>query len=190
MNFMQSFWLGVYYGFARYLPPSNSNILGRLGGVIRKNCAYHLFKRCGKDINIEHMAFFGKGQDIEIGEHSNIGIHCYVPNNIKIGRDVMMGPYSYFFGSDSHNFDRTDIPMIYQGRRNDLGRIEIGDDVWIGRQCIMTGGKKIGSHSVIGTGAVICRDVPEWCVAGGNPIRVIRRRKGSNEFDNGKEDSQ
>lgn len=176
MKISSLFWLAVYYGFARYLPPSNRNIIGRMGGVIRKQCAYHLFKKCGKDINIEHMAHFGKGQDIEIGEHSNIGIRCTVPNNIKIGDDVMMGPDSYFFGSDSHRFDRTDIPMIFQGRRNDLGRTEIGNDVWIGRQCIMTGGKKIGSHSIIGAGAVICKNVPEWSVAGGNPIRIIRNR--------------
>lgn len=170
------FWLALYYGFARYFPPSNSNFFGPDRGG-RKICARHLFKKCGKDINIEHMAHFGKGNNIEIGEHSNIGIRCHVPNNIKIGNNVMMGPDSFFMGSDTHCFDRTDIPMILQGKRSDLGRTEISDDVWIGRQCIMKGGKRIGSHSIIGAGAVICKDVPEWCVAGGNPIRIIRKRK-------------
>lgn len=58
-----------------------------------------------------------------------------------------------------------------------LGSIVIGDDVWIGQQCIVIGGKHIGSHSIIGAGSVVSKDIPDCVIAAGNPIRIIRVRK-------------
>lgn len=76
----------------------------------------------------------------------------------------------------SHRFDRTDIPINRQ-----LGTeprpVEIGDDVWIGQRVIIMPGVKIGSHSVIGAGAIVSKDVPEWAVVARIPARIIRMWK-------------
>lgn len=145
-------------------------------GVIRRLCAKKLFKYCAPNANIEHMASFGSGKEVEIGSHSGIGIHCHVPNNIKIGENVMMGPRCYMLDSVTHVFDRTDIPMVRQGKKA-VGSIVIGDDVWIGRETLVIGGKKIGSHTIIGARSVVSRDIPDYVVAAGNPCRVKRERK-------------
>lgn len=84
-----------------------------------------------------------------------------------------MGPYCHFMDNSIHGFQRTDIPMIQQGFFHKEGRTEIGDDVWIGRQCLITPCKKIGSHSIIGGGSVVCKDIPDSVVAGGNPIKIM-----------------
>lgn len=173
----RKFFLALYYGLARYLPPSHKGILGRWGGQIRRLCAKKLFKYCAPDVNIEYMASFGNGRNIEIGRHSGIGIHCHVPNNIKIGEYVMMGPNCFFLDNNTHRYDRIDVPMILQGMKTIDKRTVIGDDVWIGRQCLMLPGKKIGSHTIIGAGSVVSKDVPDCVVAAGNPIRIIRERK-------------
>ena len=173
---MEIIFLILYYGFARYLPASHANFLGRIGGAVRRLCARHLFKYCAPDANIERMASFGNGRDVELGHHSGIGLNCYVPNNIKIGNDVMMGPKCYFLGSITHTFDRTDVPMIRQGNKI-VDRIIIGDDVWIGREVMVLGGKKIGSHSVIGARSVVSKDIPEYVIAAGNPCVVKKLRK-------------
>lgn len=173
----QTFFLALYYGFARHLPPSHTNILGRLGGLIRRCCAHHLFKRCGYKINIEHGAWFGKGQNIEIGDLSDIGINCTVPNDIYIGNDVMMGPNCFIIDNDTHAHSRTDITMMEQSKIILSGRAYIGDDVWIGRQVIILSCKKIGSHSIIGAGAVVSKDIPDFAVAVGNPARVVKDRR-------------
>lgn len=136
------FYLAIYYGFARWLPNSHKGHLGRWGGGIRRMCAYHLFKKCGKDINIERGAWFGKGAGIEIGDKSGIGVNCHVPNDIYIGNDVMMGPNCYILNNTTHRYDRIDIPMIDQGMTSILTRTIIEDDVWIGRQTLMISGKK------------------------------------------------
>ncbi len=176
MKVSKVFYLLLYYGFARYLPPSHYPI--RLfGGTIRNYCARHLFKFCGKNINIERGAYFGDGHGVEIGDNSDIGINCHVPNDIKIGKDVMMGPNCFFLENKSHTFDRTDVPMLGQGMKTIPGRTEIGDDVWIGRQALVLSCKKISSHSIVGAGSVVSKDVPEYAIVAGNPIRFIRDRR-------------
>jgi len=55
--------------------------------------------------------------------------------------------------------------------------IEIGNDVWVGRNAmILPSVKKIGDGAVIGAGAVVTRDVPDFAVVAGNPAVVIKYR--------------
>ncbi len=55
--------------------------------------------------------------------------------------------------------------------------IEIGRDVWIGAGAGITDGVTIGSHAVVGMGAVVTRDVPAWAIVAGVPARVIGDRR-------------
>ena len=57
------------------------------------------------------------------------------------------------------------------------GSIEIGNDVWIGWNAIILAGvKRIGDGAVIGAGAVVTSDIPDYAVVAGNPARVIKFR--------------
>jgi virginiamycin A acetyltransferase len=56
------------------------------------------------------------------------------------------------------------------------GDIVIGDDVWIGREAVIMPGVTIGAGSVIGTRAVVAKDVPPYSIIVGNPGRVVRQR--------------
>ena len=176
MRLKRLFFLILYYGLARYLPASN--VPWSFGsGKLRRLCARNLFKECGKNINIERGAYFGSGRFIEIGNNSGIGINCHVPNDIIIGNDVMMGPNCFFLERLTHNFDQIDIPVREQGLSQVPKRTIIGNDVWIGRQVLFMAGKCIGNHTIIGAGSVVSKDIPEYVVAVGNPIRVIRDRQ-------------
>ena len=53
--------------------------------------------------------------------------------------------------------------------------VTIGDNVWLGGNVVICPGVTIGSNTVIGAGSVVTRDIPDWCVAAGNPCRVIRK---------------
>ncbi|MCW6534707.1 type B chloramphenicol O-acetyltransferase [Sphingomonas lycopersici] len=52
----------------------------------------------------------------------------------------------------------------------------IGNDVWIGSEAIIMPGVTIGDGAVIGTRALVARDVKPYAIVGGNPARVIRKR--------------
>lgn len=134
----------------------------------------NIFEHCGKNVNVERLAFFGKGDKIRIGDNSGLGCNCVVPNGSIIGDNVMMGPNCYII-SQNHNFDRTDVPMIQQGTSESLP-IVIEDDVWLGRDVLITRGRKISKGTIIAAKCVLTKDFPPYSIVGGNPSRLLRSR--------------
>ncbi|MDP4093040.1 MAG: DapH/DapD/GlmU-related protein [Bacillota bacterium] len=164
----------IYYAAARHLPGSDRPY--SFGSRrIRAVLCRRIFKKTGKNINIEHGAFFGNGDDIEIGDNSGLGLDCMVSGPLIIGNNVMMGPDVMIY-TQNHNFSRTDIPVISQGN-SDKRRVTIGNDVWIAARVIILPGVTIGDGAVIGAGSVVTRDIPPMAVAAGNPARVLKYRK-------------
>lgn len=170
-------YLILYYAFARYLPTSSSSIfIGRMSKKARYEICKRIFKSCGSNVNIERMAWFGTGKDIQIGDNSGIGINAKIHNNTIIGNNVMMGPNCYMLES-THLFDRTDITMIEQGIKKERDQVIIEDDVWIGRDVMIIGSRVIKEGSIIGARCVLTKSFPEHSIVGGNPSRLIRSRK-------------
>ena len=56
------------------------------------------------------------------------------------------------------------------------GDIEIGNDVWIGHEAVIMQGVHIGDGAIIGTRAVVTKDVPPYTIVGGVPAKEIRKR--------------
>lgn len=66
------------------------------------------------------------------------------------------------------------VPMAMQGLEN--LPVTVGDDVWIGSRVMILPGVKIGKGSIIGAGAVVTKDIPEYSIVGGVPAKLIRSR--------------
>ena len=58
-------------------------------------------------------------------------------------------------------------------------KVNIGGDVWIGGRMTILPGVHVGSHAIIGAGAVVTRDVPEWAIVAGNPAVVKKYRNAA-----------
>ncbi len=175
---MRTFFVFLYYGFARHLPKSNRPVFGKFAKWLRHQCAKHMFAECrGKDINLEQGAYIGNGKNFHVLGDAAIGKDFVCHNRIvTIHGNVMMGEEVMFLGG-GHKFDN---PDVYIGAEGDLPDtpLEIGVDVWIGaRAMILPGCQRIGAHSIIGAGSVVTHDVPDYAIVGGNPARVIRMRK-------------
>lgn len=168
ISIKQAIFLCLYYGAARYLP----KLL--FGKKLRYVCCKNIFKHCGNNVNIERGAYFGTGIEISIGDNSGLGINCWVPNNLTVGNDVMMGPNVTILDRN-HKFERTDIPIIRQGNTERKPTI-IEDDVWIGCQVLVMPGRTIKKGSIVAGGCVLCKDFPEYSIIGGNPSKLIRSR--------------
>ena len=91
---------------------------------------------------------------------------------IRIRPRTLVGPNCGFY-SGTHPLD----PALRNGIQGpELGKaIEIGEDCWLGGNVIVLPGVKIGKGAMIGAGSVVTRDVEAFCVAAGNPARVLRR---------------
>lgn len=161
----------IYYGFAMKLPASAGHY-GSLGKSVRYFFASRFVARCGKNVNFEQYAAFNP--ELEIGDRSGVGQSANLSGHIVIGNDVMMGPYCTMM-TYSHKHDSLDIPMDQQGFEPERVKY-IGDDVWIGRNVIVLPGANIGSHCIVGAGAVVTKDVPDYAIVGGVPAKVIRYR--------------
>ena len=88
-----------------------------------------------------------------------------------------MGPEVLIYRQHRHGFKRTDISMREQ---DDIETrpLAICDDVWIGRRAIILPGcSRVGRGAIIGAGAVVARDVPDYAIYAGNPAKEIRKRK-------------
>lgn len=123
----------------------------------------------GRDIRIS-------GENFQIGENSSVGTRARIQTPLIIGNDVMMGANVKIF-RENHKTDRTDIPMNCQGMTH-AELLTIGNDVWICDSVIITPGcKNIGSGSILAAGAVITKDIGEYEIWGGNPARLVGKRK-------------
>jgi len=122
-----------------------------------------------------NVLFREPGEGLEMGDNSNIGPYSWIGCSgfIRIGNNVMMGPRVSLL-AENHNFERTDVPMKEQGV-NRQG-IQIDDDVWLGANCSILDGVKIGRGAIVATGAVVTEDVPPCAVVGGVPARVLKMR--------------
>lgn len=111
------------------------------------------------------------GSNIHVGDNflANYNVTILDIAPVHIGDYVMIGPNTLVC-TVGH-------PLSAAGRRKHLGiakPITIGNDVWIGGNCTILPGVTIGNNVVVAAGAVVTKDVPDNCMVGGVPARVIR----------------
>lgn len=121
-----------------------------------------------------------KNGNIVIGDHvglSGVTIHG---SHITIGDYAVIGANTKIIDHDFHSIN-------YAERRNDdqmnvkTKPVKIGNDVFIGCNCLILKGTEIGDRSVIGAGSVVCGKFPADSIIAGNPARVIKSGECYNE---------
>lgn len=109
--------------------------------------------------------------DVTIGDHTRIGIHCTVIGPVCIGNNVNLAQ-GITVTALNHNFEDTTRRIDEQGISTKP--VVIGDDVWIGANAVILPGVTIGRHVVVAAGAVVTKDVPDYCVVGGVPAKILK----------------
>jgi len=166
----RGFGLAVYYGFARFLPPTYLP-LGGVAKWLRRSTSSLFLGACGEDVTIESRVYLGSGRRVKIGDGSGIGRDSYV-EGITIGSGVMVGPELLALNRN-HVFTDPNRPIGQQGCTEPRPP-QVGDGSWIGARVTLLPGVRIGRFCVIGAGSVVAKDVPDYSVAVGNPARVVR----------------
>lgn len=86
-------------------------------------------------------------------------------------------PFPIFF--EEWNLSGADITKAWDNK----GDIVIGNDVWIGYEAVIMPGITIGDGAIIGTRAVVTKDVPPYAIVGGVPAKIIRKRFSEDIID-------
>jgi acetyltransferase-like isoleucine patch superfamily enzyme len=119
--------------------------------------------------------YTGDGPALVIGDGTSVVGRCVLSAaaSVRLGANVLLARNVYV-SDHSHRFDDTTLPVLAQGIAN-VAPVEIGDGAWLAENVVVLPGVRIGRGSVIGANSVVADDVPDYCVAVGQPARIIRR---------------
>lgn len=112
------------------------------------------------------------GFNIEVGKNFFANYNCTILDvaKVTIGDNCQMAPNVAIYTAGHPVHPQTRNTAYEYGIS-----VTIGDNVWIGGNTVICPGVHIGSNTVIGAGSVVTKDIPDWCIAAGNPCKVIRK---------------
>ncbi len=134
-------------------------------------------------LHIGRWAWVGHGSklrvhegEVRIGAKTVIGQECTISafQHVSIGRECIVADRVMLIDFD-HGMVEVERPIRLQGiyKRD----VRVGHNVWIGYGACVLRGVTVGDNSVIGTSAVVTKEVPANAIVGGIPARVIRMRE-------------
>lgn len=127
-------------------------------------------------------------------ERNNVLFH-YGPDRLVIGKYCAIArEVRFLMGAANHLINGVStypFPMFGAdwaagmdlfAARSFRGDTVVGNDVWLGYQALVMPGVRIGDGAIVAARSVVTSDLPPYCVAGGNPARVIRQRFTDSEI--------
>jgi acetyltransferase-like isoleucine patch superfamily enzyme len=105
---------------------------------------------------------FGYMNMVSVAHRVTIGSNCLFAGEVKI------------FDNNSHSLDPVKRRNHEVLEKDAVAPVDIKDDVWIGTNCLILKGVTIGEGAVIAAGSVVTKSIPAYCVAGGNPAKVLK----------------
>ena len=118
---------------------------------------------------------------VEVGDKTVLGQECTISayQRIRIGEQCVIADRAMFIDFD-HGAAEVERPIRVQGiyKRDTV----VGSNVWVGYGACVLRGVRVGDNSIIGTNAVVTRDVPANAVVGGVPAKVLRMRDAPREL--------
>ena len=124
------------------------------------------------DTFINQPFYCDYGSNIRVGRRffANFNFTVLDEAPVTVGDNCFIGPNVSIYTA-CHSTD----PIERNSRREWAKPVTIGDNVWIGGSVTILPGVTIGSNVTIGAGSVVVKDIPDGCVAVGNPCRVVKR---------------
>jgi acetyltransferase-like isoleucine patch superfamily enzyme len=189
---------------SRYVEKARSDHLQRIAridptarlldgaGIANNRQEPDLIRIGARSVIAGELIVFPQGGQISIGDRSFIGpgSRLWSAASITIGNYVLVAHNVNIHDNMSHSMDwrerrreidelLPDLALVNHDYDLRAAPIVIEDDVWIGFGATIFGGVRIGRGAVIGAGAFVTKDVPDFAVAVGNPMRLLPRKDES-----------
>lgn len=147
------------------------NAIPQTDDAARDKVIRELFGSAGANPSVLPGFACDNGKNIHVGENflANYNVTILDIGPVCIGDYVMIGPNTSII--------TVNHPLSPAKRRRHIGiakPVRIGNDVWIGAGCTILPGVTIGNNVIVAAGAVVTKDVPDNCVVGGLPAKVIK----------------
>ena len=112
-----------------------------------------------------------------IGDKLIIGKFTQIAQDVKFLMNGIFHNHNYltaypFAIFDSEISQKYPQSLVFPNKGDTI----VGNDVWIGYNATIMPGVRIGDGSIIGTNALVTKDVPDYAIVGGNPAKIIRMR--------------
>lgn len=114
--------------------------------------------------------FPGMGDRVKIGKYCSIACGAKIMCSIAHHSKRSLAYYPFPIIPDHWELDKEDLHW------EDKGPTIIGNDVWLGYECLIMPGVHIGDGAAVGSRSVVTKDVPPYTVVAGSPAKVIRKR--------------
>lgn len=115
------------------------------------------------------------GGKIEIEDGYGIsGTTIYSTKSIRIGKNATIGANCKIVDNDFHPLDPEQRRLGLNERFTKRAEITIGDNCFIGMNCIILKGTTLGNNVVVGAGSVVHGKFPDNCVIAGNPAKIVK----------------
>ena len=153
--------------------PSSLSLKARLDVIPRSPMHERHRLALGRDSLIESSCVVCTWHgDVVLKEGASVGIGSILIGPVQMGEGSACAQ-NCFIGGQSHRYEDVSKNFLRQG--SNIKEVVIRENVWIGANAVIVPGVEIGSHSVIGAGSVVTKDIPCYSVAVGNPARVIKK---------------
>lgn len=126
----------------------------------------------GEEVGNEDVVKMKIGDNCRLGD----GSHLTAANYIEIGNNLLTGKKVLISDNSHGGFTKNELcqPPVVR-KIVSKGAVKIGDNVWLGENVAVLSGVTIGHGSIIGANSVVTKDVPPYCIACGNPAKVVRQ---------------
>ncbi|SUS08809.1 Hexapeptide repeat of succinyl-transferase [uncultured Defluviicoccus sp.] len=131
--------------------------------------------RVGRGVVIYPGVWITPGRNLILDDEVDLAKDVIITTTggVTIGKRTLVG-YRTQILSANHEIPPPGLPISASGHV--LGSVKIGADVWIGANCVITPGVRIGDGAVIAAGSVVTKDIGPNAIVGGVPAKLIRWR--------------
>ena len=130
-------------------------------------------------IRVVDMPYLKNDNFTTLGEgtyNNNALVYRWSDAPLVIGRYCAISYGVKFIMDDGKHYTECVSSYPFKNRTPQKGGITIGNDVWIGMNVIILNGVTIGNGVTVAAGAVVTTDVPDYCMVGGVPAKIIKHK--------------
>lgn len=148
----------------------------KLFNVLKSNYMRIQGAKIGKGITYYPGIKINPCMNIKLGNQVDLawGVIITTGGGVEIGDRSLIG-YRTIISSANHIIPPNKEKIFYSG--HEPKKIIIENDVWIGGNCVITAGVRIGEGAVVAAGSVVTKDVPPFTIVGGVPAKIIKERQ-------------